>query len=411
LAKGDVKKVVLAYSGGLDTSIILKWLQTTYGCEVVTFTADLGQGEELGPARDKALLLGIRPEHVFIEDLREEFVRDYVFPMFRANALYEGQYLLGTSIARPLIAKKQIEIAEKVGADAVAHGATGKGNDQVRFELAYYALKPDVKVIAPWREWDLASRTKLIEFAEQHQIPIAKDKRGEAPFSVDANLLHASSEGKVLEDPAQEVPDYVYSRTVDPEKAPDQPTYITVGFERGDAVAIDGRKMSPATLLARLNDLGRLNGIGRLDLVENRFVGMKSRGMYETPGGTILHAAHRGIESITLDRGAMHLKDELMPKYAELVYYGFWFAPEREMLQAAIDRSQEFVSGEVRLKLYKGNVAVVGRESPYSLYDQDLVTFEEGAVAYDHRDAAGFIRLNALRLRTLGQRKKKLGLL
>ncbi len=410
MAKGDVKKVVLAYSGGLDTSIILKWLQTTYGCEVVTFTADLGQGEELGPARDKALLLGIRPEHVFIEDLREEFVRDYVFPMFRANALYEGQYLLGTSIARPLIAKKQIEIAEKVGADAVAHGATGKGNDQVRFELAYYALKPDVKVIAPWREWDLASRTKLIEFAEQHQIPIAKDKRGEAPFSVDANLLHASSEGKVLEDPAQEVPDYVYSRTVDPEKAPDQPTYITVAFERGDAVAIDGKKMSPATLLARLNELGRSNGIGRLDLVENRFVGMKSRGMYETPGGTILHAAHRGIESITLDRGAMHLKDELMPKYAELVYYGFWFAPEREMLQAAIDRSQEFVSGEVRLKLYKGNVAVVGRESPYSLYDQDLVTFEEGAVAYDHRDAAGFIRLNALRLRTLGQRKKKLGL-
>jgi len=410
VVKGSVKKVVLAYSGGLDTSIILKWLQTTYGCEVVTFTADLGQGEELGPARDKALLLGIRPEHVFIEDLREEFVRDYVFPMFRANALYEGQYLLGTSIARPLIAKKQIEIAEKVGADAVAHGATGKGNDQVRFELAYYALKPDVKVIAPWREWDLASRTKLIQFAEQHQIPIAKDKRGEAPFSVDANLLHVSSEGKVLEDPAQEVPDYVYSRTVDPEKAPDRPTYIIVGFERGDAVAIDGKKMSPATLLARLNELGRINGIGRLDLVENRFVGMKSRGMYETPGGTILHAAHRGIEQITLDRGAMHLKDELMPKYAELVYYGFWFAPEREMLQAAIDRSQEFVSGEVRLKLYKGNVAVVGRESPYSLYDHDLVTFEEGAVAYDHRDAAGFIRLNALRLRTLGQRKKKLGL-
>jgi argininosuccinate synthase len=410
LAKGDVRRVVLAYSGGLDTSIILKWLQTTYGCEVVTFTADLGQGEELGPARDKALLLGIRPEHIFIEDLREEFVRDYVFPMFRANALYEGQYLLGTSIARPLIAKKQIEIAEKVGADAVAHGATGKGNDQVRFELAYYALKPDVKVIAPWREWDLTSRTRLLEFAEQHQIPIAKDKRGEAPFSVDANLLHASSEGKVLEDPAQEVPDYVYSRTVDPEKAPDRPTYIAVGFERGDAVAIDGKKMSPATLLARLNELGRINGIGRLDLVENRFVGMKSRGMYETPGGTILHAAHRGIESITLDSGAMHLKDELMPKYAELVYYGFWFAPEREMLQAAIDRSQEFVSGEVRLKLYKGNVVVVGRESPYSLYDQDLVTFEEGAVAYDHRDAAGFIRLNALRLRTLGQRKKKLGL-
>jgi argininosuccinate synthase len=410
LATGDIKRVVLAYSGGLDTSIILKWLQTTYGCEVVTFTADLGQGEELGPARDKALLLGIRPEHIFIEDVREEFVRDYVFPMFRANALYEGQYLLGTSIARPLIAKKQIEIAEKVGADAVAHGATGKGNDQVRFELAYYALKPDVKVIAPWREWDLTSRTKLIEFAEQHQIPIAKDKRGEAPFSVDANLLHASSEGKVLEDPAQEVPDYVYSRTVDPEKAPDQPTYITVAFERGDPIAIDGQKMWPATLLARLNELGRINGIGRLDLVENRFVGMKSRGMYETPGGTILHAAHRGIESITLDRGAMHLKDELMPKYAELVYYGFWFTPEREMLQAAIDRSQELVSGEVRLKLYKGSVAVVGRQSPYSLYDQDLVTFEEGAVAYDHRDAAGFIRLNALRLRTLGQRRRKLGL-
>ncbi len=410
MATSEIKRVVLAYSGGLDTSIILKWLQTTYGCEVVTFTADLGQGEELGPARDKALLLGIRPEHIFIEDVREEFVRDYVFPMFRANALYEGQYLLGTSIARPLIAKKQIEIAEKVGADAVAHGATGKGNDQVRFELAYYALKPDVKVIAPWREWDLTSRTKLIEFAERHQIPIAKDKRGEAPFSVDANLLHASSEGKVLEDPAQEVPDYVYSRTVDPEKAPDQPAYITVAFERGDPIAIDGKKMSPATLLARLNELGRINGIGRLDLVENRFVGMKSRGMYETPGGTILHAAHRGIESITLDRGAMHLKDELMPKYAELVYYGFWFSPEREMLQAAIDRSQELVSGEVRLKLYKGSVAVVGRDSPYSLYDQDLVTFEEGAVAYDHRDAAGFIRLNALRLRTLGQRKKKLGL-
>ncbi|HMA75561.1 MAG TPA: argininosuccinate synthase [Xanthobacteraceae bacterium] len=410
MAKGNVKKVVLAYSGGLDTSIILKWLQMTYGCDVVTFTADLGQGEELGPARDKALLLGIRPENIFIEDLREEFVRDYVFPMFRANALYEGQYLLGTSIARPLIAKKQIEIAEKVGADAVAHGATGKGNDQVRFELSYYALKPDVKVIAPWREWNLTSRTKLIEFAEQHQIPIARDKRGEAPFSVDANLLHASSEGKVLEDPAREVPDYVYSRTVDPEKAPDQSTYITIGFERGDAVSIDGKKMSPAALLTRLNELGRANGIGRLDLVENRFVGMKSRGMYETPGGTILHAAHRGIESITLDRGVMHLKDELMPKYAELVYYGFWFTPEREMLQAAIDRSQEFASGEVRLKLYKGNVIVVGRESPYSLYDQDLVTFEEGAVAYDHRDAAGFIRLNALRLRTLGQRRKRLKL-
>jgi argininosuccinate synthase len=410
MAQSGVKKVVLAYSGGLDTSIILKWLQQTYRAEVVTFTADLGQGEELGPARDKALLLGIKPENIFIEDLREEFVRDYVFPMFRANTVYEGQYLLGTSIARPLIAKKQIEIAEKVGADAVAHGATGKGNDQVRFELTYYALKPDVTVIAPWREWDLTSRTRLIEFAEQHQIPIAKDKRGDAPFSVDANLLHASSEGKVLEDPAQDVPDYVYSRTDDPEKAPDQPTVITVGFERGDATAIDGKKLSAAALLTKLNELGKRNGIGRLDLVENRFVGMKSRGMYETPGGTILLAAHRGIESITLDRGAAHLKDELMPKYAELIYNGFWFAPEREMLQAAIDRSQEFVTGRVRLKLYKGSVAVVGRESPYSLYDQDLVTFEEGAVAYDHRDAAGFIKLNALRLRTLGQRKRKLKL-
>ncbi len=410
MPKGDVNKVVLAYSGGLDTSIILKWLQLTYGCEVVTFTADLGQGEELEPARAKALLLGIKPENIFIENLREEFVRDYVFPMFRANALYEGQYLLGTSIARPLIAKKQIEIAEKVGADAVAHGATGKGNDQVRFELAYYALKPDVKVIAPWREWDLASRTRLIEFAEQHQIPIARDKRGAAPFSVDANLLHASSEGKVLEDPAQEVPDYVYSRTLDPREAPDQPSYLTVAFERGDAAAVDGAALSPARLLARLNELGRQNGIGRLDLVENRFVGMKSRGMYETPGGTILHAAHRGIEQITLDRGAMHLKDELMPKYAELIYNGFWFAPEREMLQALIDKSQAYVSGTVRLKLYKGNVAVVGRESQYSLYDQDLVTFEQGAVAYDHRDAEGFIRLNALRLRTLAQRKRKLKL-
>ncbi|MFY9600208.1 MAG: argininosuccinate synthase [Pseudolabrys sp.] len=408
--KKNVKKVVLAYSGGLDTSIILKWLQTTYGCEVVTFTADLGQGEELEPARQKALLLGIKKENIFVEDLREEFVRDYVFPMFRANALYEGQYLLGTSIARPLIAKKQIEIAEKVGADAVAHGATGKGNDQVRFELTYYALKPDVTVIAPWREWNLTSRTRLIEFAEKHQIPIAKDKRGEAPFSVDANLLHTSSEGKVLEDPGQEVPDYVFSRTVDPEKAPDKPTTITVDFERGDAVAIDGKKMSPAVLLKHLNDLGCANGIGRLDLVENRFVGMKSRGMYETPGGTILLAAHRGIESITLDRGAAHLKDELMPKYAELVYYGFWFAPEREMLQAAIDKSQEFVTGRVKVKLYKGNVTIVGRESRYSLYDQDLVTFEEGAVAYDHRDAEGFIKLNALRLRTLGQRRRKLKL-
>jgi argininosuccinate synthase len=404
------KKVVLAYSGGLDTSVILKWLQTTYGCEVVTFTADLGQGEELAPARQKALLLGIKPENIFIEDLREEFVRDYVFPMFRANTVYEGQYLLGTSIARPLIAKKQIEIAEKVGADAVAHGATGKGNDQVRFELTYYALKPDVTVIAPWREWDLSSRSKLIAFAEKHQIPVAKDRHGEAPFSVDANLLHTSSEGKVLEDPAKEAPDYVYSRTLNPEKAPDKPTVIAVDFECGDPVAIDGTKLTPAALLKALNDLGKANGIGRLDLVENRFVGMKSRGVYETPGGTILLAAHRGIESITLDRGAAHLKDQLMPKYAELIYYGFWFSPEREMLQAAIDKSQQCVSGRVRLKLYKGNVAVVGRESEYSLYDQDLVTFEQGAVAYDHRDAEGFIKLNALRLRTLGQRRRKLKL-
>jgi argininosuccinate synthase len=408
--KSDVKKVVLAYSGGLDTSIILKWLQSTYGCEVVTFTADLGQGEELEPARQKALLLGIKPENIFIEDLREEFVRDYVFPMFRANTVYEGQYLLGTSIARPLIAKKQIEIAEKVGADAVAHGATGKGNDQVRFELTYYALKPDVKVIVPWREWDLGSRTKLIQFAQAHQIPIAKDKRGEAPFSCDANLLHTSSEGKVLEDPAEEVPDYVFSRTLSPEDAPDQPTYITVDFERGDAVAVDGAPLSPAKLLARLNEFGKANGIGRLDLVENRYVGMKSRGMYETPGGAILLVAHRAIESITLDRGAAHLKDELMPRYAELVYNGFWVAPEREMLQAAIDHSQAYVTGRVKLKLYKGNVGVVGRQSRYSLYDQDLVTFEEGAVAYDQHDAEGFIKLNALRLRTLGQRKKKLGL-
>jgi argininosuccinate synthase len=410
MSEKRVKKVVLAYSGGLDTSVILKWLQTTYGCEVVTFTADLGQGEELEPARHKALLLGIKPENIFIEDLREEFVRDYVFPMFRANAQYEGLYLLGTSVARPLIAKKQIEIARKLGADAVSHGSTGKGNDQVRYELAYYALEPNITVIAPWREWDLTSRTRLIEFAEQHQIPIAKDKRGEAPFSIDANLLHTSSEGKVLEDPSQEVPDYVFSRTVDPEKAPDRPTYVSIDFERGDAVAIDGKKLSPATLLARLNEFGRENGIGRLDLVENRFVGIKSRGMYETPGGTILWHAHRAIESITLDRGAAHLKDELMPKYAELIYNGFWFSPERELLQTLIDKSQELVSGRVRLKLYKGGVHVVGRDSPNSLYDQELVTFEEGAVAYDHRDAAGFIKLNALRLRTLAQRKRKLKL-
>jgi argininosuccinate synthase len=401
-------KVVLAYSGGLDTSVILKWLQTERDCEVVTFTADLGQGEELGPARDKALLLGIRPENIFVEDLRDEFVRDYVFPMFRANALYEGQYLLGTSIARPLIAKKQIEIAERLGAQAVAHGATGKGNDQVRFELTYYALKPDVKVIAPWREWDLESRTKLIAFAEAHQIPIAKDKRGEAPFSVDANLLHSSSEGKVLEDPGVEADEIVYQRTISPMDAPDAATEVSVGFEKGDPVSIDGSALGPAALLARLNDLGRANGIGRLDLVENRFVGMKSRGVYETPGGTILLAAHRAIESITLDRGAAHLKDDLMPRYAALIYNGFWFSPEREMLQAAVDASQTFVTGTVRLKLYKGNVMVTGRESPYSLYAKDLVTFEEDGGAYDQKDAAGFIKLNALRLRTLASRKKKM---
>ncbi len=401
------KKVVLAYSGGLDTSIILKWLQEKYACEVVTFTADLGQGEELEPARKKALMMGVKPENIFIEDLREEFVRDYVFPMFRANALYEGVYLLGTSIARPLIAKTQIDIARSVGADAVCHGATGKGNDQVRFELGYYALEPNIRVIAPWREWAFASREALIDFAEKHQIPIAKDKRNEAPFSVDANLLHSSSEGKVLEDPAIEPPEYVYQRTIAPEAAPDQASVITIDFERGDAVAIDGERLSPAALLTRLNQLGHDNGVGRLDLVENRYVGMKSRGVYETPGGTILIAAHRGIESITLDRGAAHLKDELMPRYAELIYNGFWFSPEREMLQALIDKSQTLVTGQVRVKLYKGNVTVIGRESPYSLYDQDLVTFEEGKVAYDHRDAGGFIKLNALRLRVLARRDQQ----
>jgi len=409
MTKRDIKKVVLAYSGGLDTSVILKWLQTEYGAEVVTFTADLGQGEEIEPARKKAETLGIKPQNIFIEDLREEFVRDYVFPMFRANALYEGVYLLGTSIARPLIAKKQIEIAEKMGADAVAHGATGKGNDQVRFELTYYALKPDIKVIAPWREWGLTSRTKLLEFAEAHQIPIAKDKRGEAPFSVDANLLHSSSEGKVLEDPSQEADSIVYQRTISPEEAPDKATYVEIGFEKGDAVSIDGEKLSPANVLARLNALGKANGIGRLDLVENRFVGMKSRGVYETPGGTILIAAHRGMESITLDRGAAHLKDDIMPRYAALIYNGFWFSPEREMLQALIDKSQEFVAGTVRLKLYKGNVAVVGRFSPYSLYNESLVTFEDDKGAYDQKDAQGFIKLNALRLRTLAMRKRQAG--
>ena len=403
-AKTAPRKVVLAYSGGLDTSIILKWLQTEYNAEVITFTADLGQGEELAPAREKALKMGIKPENIFVDDLREEFVRDFVFPMFRANAVYEGQYLLGTSIARPLIAKRQIEIARQLGADSVCHGATGKGNDQVRFELGYYALEPDIHVIAPWREWEFKSREALLAFAEAHQIPISKDKRGEAPFSVDANLLHSSSEGKVLEDPAVEAPEFVHQRTISPEDAPDRATVITIAFEKGDPVAIDGVAMSPATLLTKLNEYGHDNGVGRLDLVENRFVGMKSRGVYETPGGTILLAAHRGIESITLDGGAMHLKDELAVKYAHLVYNGFWFAPEREMLQAAIDHSQTRVNGTVRVKLYKGNVTVIGRESPDSLYDQDLVTFEEGVQAYDHRDAAGFIKLNALRLRVLGRR-------
>jgi len=400
----DVKKVVLAYSGGLDTSIILKWLQQTYGCEVVTFTADLGQGEELEPARRKAEMLGIK--EIFIDDLREEFVRDFVFPMFRANALYEGRYLLGTSIARPLIAKRQIEIARMVGADAVCHGATGKGNDQVRFELSYYALEPAIKVIAPWREWDLTSRTKLIEFAEQHQIPIAKDKRGDAPFSVDSNLLHISAEGKVLEDPWIEPPEMVYSRSVNPKDAPDEPEYVEIDFKRGDAVAVNGQALGPAALLTELNRLGGKHGIGRLDLVENRFVGMKSRGVYETPGGTILHEAHRGIESITLDRGAAHLKDELMPRYAELIYFGFWFSPEREMLQAAIDKSQENVEGTVRLKLYKGSVGVVGRKSAKSLYSANIVTFEEDQGAYDQQDAEGFIKLNALRLRLLSRQRR-----
>ena len=400
------KKVVLAYSGGLDTSIILKWLQTEYGCEVVTFTADLGQGEELEPARKKAEMMGVRD--IYIEDLREEFVRDFVFPMFRANAVYEGLYLLGTSIARPLISKRLIGIAAETGADAVSHGATGKGNDQVRFELSAYALNPDIKVIAPWREWDLSSRSRLIEFAEKHQIPIAKDKRGEAPFSVDANLLHTSSEGKVLEDPAVAAPGYVYQRTVDPKDAPDRPEIIEVGFERGDAVSVNGEALSPAVLLTRLNDLGGAHGVGRLDLVEGRFVGMKSRGIYETPGGTILLEAHRGIEQITLDRGAAHLKDELMPRYAELIYNGFWFSPEREMLQAAIDHSQAHVTGTVRLELYKGSVRTVGRWSDHSLYSEAHVTFEEDAGAYDQKDAAGFIKLNALRLKLLAARDRRL---
>ncbi len=401
------KKVVLAYSGGLDTSIILKWLQVEYGCEVVTFTADLGQGEELDPARKKAELLGIKPENIFIEDLREEFVRDFVFPMFRANAQYEGLYLLGTAIARPLISKRLVEIAAETGADAVSHGATGKGNDQVRFELSAYALNPEIVTIAPWRKWDLGSRTKLLQFAEEHQIPIAKDKRGEAPFSVDANLLHTSSEGKVLEDPAVEAPDYVYQRTVHPEDAPDEAEYIEIEFERGDAVGINGERLSPATVLTELNEYGRKHGIGRLDLVEGRFVGMKSRGIYETPGGTILLDAHRAIESITLDRMEIHLKDELMPRYAELIYNGFWFSPEREMLQAAIDKSQEHVTGTVRMKLYKGLARAVARWSDHSLYSEEQVTFEEDMGAYDQSDAQGFIQLQGLRLRLLANRNSK----
>ncbi|WP_295894785.1 argininosuccinate synthase [uncultured Bartonella sp.] len=401
----NVKKVVLAYSGGLDTSIILKWLQTELSAEVITFTADLGQGEELEPARRKAEMLGAK--QIFMEDLREEFVRDFVFPMFRANAVYEGVYLLGTSIARPLISKHLIDIAQKTGADAIAHGATGKGNDQVRFELSAYALNPDIKIIAPWRDWNFKSRTELLDFAQKHQIPVTKDKQGEAPFSVDANLLHSSSEGKVLEDPSQPAPEYVHLRTVSPEAAPDKPTIITIGFKKGDAVSINGKQMSPATLLTELNKYGHDNGIGRVDLVENRFVGMKSRGVYETPGGTILLAAHRAIESITLDRGAAHLKDELMPRYAELIYNGFWFSPERKMLQAAIDLSQQNVEGEVTLKLYKGNVIVEGRKSDKSLYSSTLVTFEDDHGAYNQKDAAGFIKLNALRLRTLAARDRK----
>jgi argininosuccinate synthase len=400
-------KVVLAYSGGLDTSIILKWLQTEYGCEVVTFTADLGQGEELEPARAKAEMLGIKPSNIYIEDLREEFVGDFVFPMFRANAVYEGLYLLGTSIARPLIAKRLVEIAEMTGADAVAHGATGKGNDQVRFELSAYALNPAIRVIAPWREWSLTSRTKLLEFAETNQIPIAKDKRGEAPFSVDANLLHTSSEGKVLENPGAEPPDYVFQRTVHPEDAPDTPEFVEIAFEKGDAVAIDGVAMSPAAILTRLNELGGRHGVGRLNMVENRFVGMKSRGVYETPGGTILLEAHRGIEQITLDSGAGHLKDSIMPRYAELIYNGFWFSPEREMLQALIDKSQEHVTGTVRVKLYKGLARTVARWSEHSLYSEAHVTFEEDAGAYDQKDAAGFIRLNALRLKLIATRNRR----
>ena len=401
--KTSVKKCVLAYSGGLDTSVILRWLQEEYGCEVVTFTADLGQGEELAPARRKAELMGAAA--IYVEDLREEFVRDYVFPMFRANALYEGTYLLGTSIARPLIAKRQIEIARETGADAVAHGATGKGNDQVRFELGYYALEPGIRVIAPWREWDLNSRTRLLEYARDHQIEIARGKDGEPPYSTDANLLHISYEGRALEDPWIAPDEAMFTRSVAPEKAPDQPQLVEIEFAGGDPVAVDGEKLSPAALLARLNALGGAHGVGRADIVENRYVGMKSRGVYETPGGTILLAAHRAMESLTIDRGAAHLKDELMPRYAELIYNGFWFSPEREMLQALIDRSQQNVTGTVRMKLFKGSVAVDGRRSPTSLYSHSHVTFEADTV-YDQRDAEGFIKLNALRLRLLGRQRQ-----
>ena len=399
-----IKKVVLAYSGGLDTSIILKWLQSTYDCEVVTFTADLGQGDEIEPARKKAEMLGVK--EIYIEDLREDFVSNYIFPMFRANTLYEGQYLLGTAIARPLIAKRQIEIANDTGADAVCHGATGKGNDQVRFELGYYALKPNIKVISPWRDWDLKSRTKLIEFAEENQIPIPKDKKGEAPFSIDANILHTSSEGKLIENPENEPPEYIYQRTLSIDDSNDMPTEITIGFEKGDPISINGNSMTPVKLFEKLNEVGKQNGIGRLDLIENRYVGMKSRGIYETPGGTILLKAHRAIEELTLDSGSMHLKDELMPKYASLIYNGLWFSPEREMLQKAIDQSQVYVTGEISLKLHKGNIIVMNRKSDYSLYNADLVSFEDTDTDYNQNDAGGFIKINSLRLKLLSNRKK-----
>ena len=398
----EISKIVLAYSGGLDTSVILRWLQETYGCEVITFTADLGQGDELSAARASAENMGAA--QIYVEDLREEFVKDFVFPMFRANALYEGTYLLGTSIARPLIAKRQIEIAQDVGADAVAHGATGKGNDQVRFELGYYALNPDIRVIAPWREWNLNSRSALVDYAESNQIPVPRDKRGEPPYSTDANLLHVSYEGKALEDPWVPPDDDMFTRSVGPESAPEQPTWIEIGFEHGDPISIGDKTMSPATLLAALNQVAGANGIGRADIVEGRFVGMKSRGVYETPGGTVLLAAHRAIESITLDRAEIHLKDELMPRYAELIYNGFWWSPERDMLQAAIDKTQASATGTVRLKLYKGNVIVEGRQAPNSLYNKDIATFEADQV-YNQADAEGFIRINALRLRALKEQR------